>query len=165
MKILRPEEIQLVALGLPVVPANGGGGGGSSSSSSTTQTTNQVDRRQVVDSGSVGVSSDTSTVSVSILDQGAIAGAKAIAENALALVKASDQETGKTLADVLGFAKDVFTTGIGVLDKAGTQVKAQTDLISKAYDNAQGEGTQKNLVAAAALATVAVVAVKVWGKQ
>lgn len=164
MKILRPDEIQLLALGRPIVPANGGGGD-SSSSSSSSQTTNQIDRRQVVDSGSVGVSSDTSTVSVQILDGGAIAGAKSLADNALALVKASDQETGKTLADVLGFAENVFTSGLSVLDKAGAQVKANTDLVTKAYDNAQGEGTQKNLIAAAALATVAIVAVKVWGKQ
>ncbi len=162
MRLLRPEQIQLLALGLPTIPANGGGG---DSSSSTNQTTNQVDRRQVVDSGSVGVSSDTSTVTVSILDGGAIVGAKALAESALNLVKASDQETGKTLADVLGFAENVFTTGIGVLDKAGDQVAAQSEIVSKAYDNAKGEGTQKNLIAAAALATVAIVAVKVWGKS
>lgn len=162
MRILRAEQIQLLALGLPVIPANGGGGG---SSSESNQTTNQVDRRQVVDSGSVGVSSDSSTVNVSILDQGAIARAGEIADRAIALVGASDQETGKTLANVLGFAKDVFTTGIGVLDKAGTQIDRQTQLISQAYDNAKGEGTQKNLVAAAALATVAIVAVNVWGKK
>ncbi len=162
MRILRPEQIQLARLGLPLVPANGGGGGSSSSSS---QSTNQVDRRQVVDNGSVGVSSDTSTVNVSILDQGAIAGARDIAANALALVAASDQQTGQNLSTVLGFARDVFTTGIGVLDKAGKQIDAQTGLIAKAYDNAQGEGTQKNLVAAAALATVAIVAVKAWGNK
>lgn len=163
MRIYRPEEILLARLGLPMTPANGGGGE-SSSSSNTTQTTNQIDRRQVVDSGSVGVSSDTSTVHVSILDQGAIAGAKALADNALALVAASDQETSKSLANVLGFAKDVFNTGFSALDRVGTQVERQTEIVAKAYDNAQGEGTQKNLVAAAALATVAIVAVKAWGK-
>ncbi len=157
-------------------------GGGSSSSSSTTQTTNQVDRRQVVDAGSVGVSSDTSTVNVSVLDQGAIARAGEIADRAIAmaaysgqeasrnlqsvldLITASDQETGKSLSSVLGFARDVFVTGIGVLDKAGDQIDSQTALVARAYDNAQGEGTQKNMVAAAALAAVAIVAVKVWGK-
>lgn len=134
-----------------------GGGSSSSSSSTSNQTTNQIDRRQVVDSNSVGVSSDTSTVTVNVLDQGAVA-------KALELVGASDLETGKSVSSVLGFAKDVFTSGLTVLDKASKHVEQQTQLVSTAYDNAKGEGTQKNLVAAAALAAVAIVAVKVWGK-
>jgi hypothetical protein len=130
---------------------------GSSSSSSTTQTTQQIDRRLVVDSGSVGVSSDTSTVNVSVLDAGAV-------EGALELVRASDQVTGKNVADVLGFAKDVFTAGLTVLDKAGRQIETQSELVAKAYDAARGEGTQKNMVTVAAVAAVAIVAVKVWGR-
>lgn len=132
-----------------------GGGGGSSSSSS--QSTQNIDRRLVVGEGAIGFSSDGGTYEVNVLDQGAIM-------SAINLVQASDQETGKSVADVLGFARDVFTAGLTVLDKAGSQVEKQTDLVSRAYDNAQGEGTQKNLIAAAALATVAVVAIRVWGK-
>lgn len=137
-------------------------GGGSSSSS--TQTTQNIDRRLVVGEGAVGFSSDGGTYEVNILDQGAIAGAKEAIFAALNLVQASDQETGKSVNTVLGFARDVFTAGLTVLDKAGSQIEKQTSLVSQAYDNAKGEGTQKNLVAAAALATVVVVAVKVWGK-
>ena len=49
----------------------GGGGGGSTSSSNAT-TTQNTDKRQVVDGGSVGVSSDSSTVNVSVTDTGAV---------------------------------------------------------------------------------------------
>lgn len=132
-------------------------GGGGSSSSSSSQQTNQIDRRQVIDAGSVGVSSDSSTVNVNVLDQG-------IVTRALDLVQAGDQETGKSVASVLGFAKEVFASGLGVLDKAGKHVETQSALVAKAYDGAQGEGTQKNLLAVAAIASVVIVAVKVWGK-
>lgn len=135
-----------------------GPGGGGSSSSSTSQTTQNIDRRQVVDGNSIGVAADSGTLNVSVLDTGAV-------QSAIDLVKNSDQLTGKSVSDVLDFAKDVFTQGLTVLDKAGAQVQAQTALVSKAYDNAQGEGAQKNYVAAAALATVAIVAVNVWSKK
>lgn len=131
--------------------------GGGRSSSSSQQVTQNTDRRQVLDNGAVGISSDGGSVSVSVLDAGAVKGA-------LDLVNASDQRSAQSLGELLGFTKDVFTQGLGVLDKAGKQVEAQTALVAKAYDQARGEGTQKNLIAAAALATVAVVAVKVWGK-
>lgn len=137
--------------------------GGSSSSSS--QTTQQIDRRQVVSEGAVGVSSDSSTVNISVLDQGAVARAGEIAAQALELVKTSDQETGKNLSEVLGFARDVFMTGIGVLDKAGTQIERQTELVATAYDLARGEGSEKQMVTIAAVAAVALVAVKVWGRS
>ena len=49
-----------------------GGGGGSSSSSSTVTETKNTDKRQVVDNQSVGVSSDSSTVNVTMTDRDAI---------------------------------------------------------------------------------------------
>lgn len=224
---------------------------GGSSSSVSSQSVANTDRRQVVDSGSVGVSSDSSTVTVNTLDGGAIWGAQQVANNALTqmsyaaydsqalaaiaikaasdLVGSKDQQSGRTVADALdfssrtfdtaneqvqransdaiafardmgqgaldqvrmgnsdalafadraaersgdqtwrtfsdalAFSQNVFETGIGVLDKAGQQINAQTDLVAKAYDNAKGEGTQKNMVAAAALAAVALVAISVYG--
>lgn len=133
------------------------GGGGGRSSSQSSQETNNVDRRLVVDNGGIGFSSDGGTYSINVLDGGAVSGA-------LALVDASDQRTQATVNDLLGFTRDVFVSGLTVLDRAGKHVESQTALVAKAYDTAQGEGTQKNLVAAAALAAVAIVAVKVWGK-
>lgn len=141
----------------PCQQQQGGGEGGGGSSSSSSQTTQNIDRRQVVDGNSIGVAADSGTLNVQVLDTGAV-------NSAIELVKHSDQITGESVSEVLGFAKDIFNSGLTVLDKAGQQVSAQTQLVSQAYDNAKGEGTQKNLIAAAALATVAVVAIKVWGK-
>lgn len=71
-----------------------GGGGDSSSSSNQSTTTTNVDRRQVVDTGSVGISSDGSTINIQSLDQGAIAGARDIA---LASVTNNATNTAKLL--------------------------------------------------------------------
>lgn len=123
-----------------------GGGGGSSSSSSTQSTINQ-DRRIVADGGGVGISADSSTVTINALDAGAI-------ERALDFAKASDQETGKTLNQVLGLAAGVF-------DKAGRSVDASADRVAQAYSEARGTGTEKTVLIAAGLAVVAIVAIKV----
>lgn len=57
-------------------------GGGDSSSASTTQSsTTNIDKRQVVDTGSVGVTADNSTINVSATDQGAVNSALKMAEN------------------------------------------------------------------------------------
>lgn len=75
------------------------GGGGDSSSASTQSTTNiSNDRRQVVDTGSIGISSDSSSVSITSLDQGAIAGARDIALSALT----SNSTNTAKLLDVAG---------------------------------------------------------------
>jgi len=125
-----------------------GGGGSSSSASSQAQTS--IDKRLVVDSGSIGVSADSSTVTINALDAGAI-------EKAFAFATASDQETGKTLNQVLGLAADVF-------DKAGRQIESQTQLVATAYDTAKGQGSEKTVLFAAGLAVVGIVAIKVLAK-
>lgn len=107
----------------------------SSSRSTQLQTTNQTDKRVVADGGSLAVSGDQ----VTLLDGGAIAAAFDFAKH-------SDQESRKTLADTLGFARDGLAQ------------------VESAYDTARGEGTQKNLVAAAAIAAVVIVAVRAWSK-
>lgn len=191
----------------------GGGGGGSQSSSTTETTTNNYDKRVAVETG-VGLSSDSSTVTVNALDAGAVARAFDFASgtasaaslivnntaigaleavdranlssldfarganlNALDFAKdtfgkafgalaASDQETSKTLAQALEFAKTVFMSGLEVLDEAGTQINSQTELIAKAWDNAKGSGTEKQTLFYVAVGAVALVAVvTVWGKK
>lgn len=159
-------ELAFRPIGGRMTLEGGGGGSSSSSSSSSSQTTNQIDRRMVVDGGGIGINADGSVISISqtTTDFGAIESARQQVMRALALVEASDQQSGKTLSEALGFAKDVFDSGISVLDKAGEQINDQAELIAKAYDNAKGEATQKNLIAAASLAAVAIVAVKVMGR-
>lgn len=135
------------------------GGGGKESptdqSSHATTTTTQIDRRQVVDNGGIGIAGESAVIN--FLDAGAIGAAFDFAQ-------ANDQQTGTNLAKLLGFAGGVFESGLTVLDKAGAQVQAQTQLVSKAYDDAKGAGTEKTLLTTAALATVAIVAIRMWTK-
>lgn len=116
-----------------------GGGGGSSSSSSSSTSTQNIDKRLVVDNG-VGVSSDSSTVNVNALDAGAIEASFQFGRDAL------------TGADAL------LARGLQVLDKATTVADKSTALVATAYDNAKGDRTEKTLIAAASLAVVAIVA-------
>lgn len=58
------------------------GGGGSSSSNSTATKTTNTDKRLVVDNGAVGVSADSSNVTVNALDNGAVKNAFDFATNA-----------------------------------------------------------------------------------
>jgi hypothetical protein len=135
------------------------GGGGKESptdqSSHATTTTTQIDRRQVVDNGGIGIAGESAVINV--LDAGAI-------DKPFAFANANDQELTKNLDNQLGFARNIFESGLSVLDKAGQQVQLQTQLVAKAYDNAQGDGTAKTVLTVAAIASVALVAVKVWGK-
>lgn len=127
----------------------GGGGGGSSSSNSDQTTTNQ-DNRIVADSGGVGINATSSNVAVTVSDFGAV-------KAAIDLVGSTDERRTASLKDLLG-------AGLSVLDKAATQVEKQTALVAKAYDTAKGEGDQKTILAGAAIAAVALVAVKVFAK-
>lgn len=59
------------------------GGGSSSSSSASTNTTTNVDKRLVVSDSGIGLSSDSSTVHITMQDQGAIRAAGEIAARGL----------------------------------------------------------------------------------
>jgi hypothetical protein len=80
----------------PLFLAFGGGDSSSSSSSSNTTSTTNIDKRQVVDGGSVGVTSDNSTVNV--LDNGAV-------KQSIDLAKSSSELAYANLSQLLGFAK------------------------------------------------------------
>ena len=80
--IFRPEQVRLMALGLPAVPANGGG---SSSSSSSNPTTN-ADQRLTVATGGVGATASSGgsvTLNVQSLDAGSISQSFGLAHDAL----------------------------------------------------------------------------------
>lgn len=112
-------------------------GGGSSSSSSNAQQTTNVDRRQVVGESAVGVSSDSSTVNISVLDSGAIDKAGAIATQAIAAVnvgQVTQQEGFKALLDATKMAiGEVFK----VIDKNTALVGQVSTGVADAYDTAQ----------------------------
>ena len=129
-----------------------GGGGDSSSSSSNQTTTNNVDRRQVVDTGSVGISSDASTVNIQQLDQGAIAGAREIAVNAIA-------NNATNTAKLLDTAAALFQSQQQAIGVSATLANSLAAKASGTADNGlQTEDVQKNknaIMAAAALAGLA----------
>lgn len=157
------------------------GGDSLSSSSSSTSTTN-IDKRQVVDGSSVGVTSDSSTVNVSVLDHGAFADAVALADRAvtetlkasaaanalnsgdfdkvLNLTSSSTKMAGDSLDKVLGFAGSVLKlTG----DSAKVVEKSATN-ISDAYKTAAEISTGQRLVVAGGLVLAGIVAVKSFSK-
>lgn len=82
---------------VPLALYFGGGDSSSSSSSSNSTTTQNTDRRQVVDNGGIGISSDTSTVSVTLTDRDAV-------KQAIDLSKTSSELSYKNLSALLGFA-------------------------------------------------------------
>lgn len=135
----------------------GGGGGGSSSSSSTSSNTTNLDKRLVVDGGSVGVSSDSSTVNVSALDGGAIDKAGTVTMAALSTVQANDAIQGQNLGQVIGLAGDLFKGGFEALKTSQGQVNT-------AYQVAQQQQNDKttlpnNYLIAGGVALVALVAI------
>lgn len=112
--------------------------GGSSSKSYNTvaQPITNVDRRQAVAEGGIGVTSDSATVTtnVNVLDGGSIAAAFDLAKTSL------------------GFAKEQEVAGQGVL-------KQSADAVAAAYSQARGDSTLKWAVAAGIAALVGIVAV------
>lgn len=124
------------------------GGGGSSSSSNAT-TTNTTDKRMVVDQG-IGISSDSSTVTVNALDGD-------IVKKALDTVAASDATAGAGFTQLLGLADKLFTGAGAMIDKTQSASIAQLETINAAQANAQGTIDQKTMIVLAVAAAGAVV--------
>lgn len=139
----------------------------------TANTTNNLDKRLVASQSAIGLSSDNSTVSVQVLDGGAIAGA-------VNLAKQTDLTAGKNLASELGFASSTFSRAASSLDAAGTRnadaytkslgfagdlfgkafgaLDKSAGLVQSAYSESKGDGTQKQLLTVAAIGAVVIVA-------
>lgn len=127
-----------------------GGGGGSSSSSATTTQTENTDKRMVVDNG-VGVSSDSSTVTVTAVDLGAVS-------KAFEFAGASGEAVVGTLDKVLKLADTVLT---GSLKTVGDS----TSLVSQAYETAENTKTgsidQKTMMVIAGIGAAAYIATRI----
>lgn len=115
----------------------------SRSKSSSSSTISNVDKRLVVDGGSIGISADNSTVTLT--DQGAIAHAFDFAKSsnvqAFDLAKSSNVQTAKGLAAVLGLASGALRLGDDSSKRsldASREVKAAYD---KAAEIASGNTT------------------------
>ncbi|WP_175887928.1 hypothetical protein [Burkholderia contaminans] len=105
--IKRPDQIKLLALGLPDVPANRSSDSSSSSAQTTNTTTNVTDRRFVNDGGGAGVAGDNNAVWNSVsttnvsTDLGAIAGA-------MDLAKTGIQTAHEDMTTAAGLASQTF---------------------------------------------------------
>lgn len=125
------------------------GGGGSSSSSATTTQTTSTDKRMVVDNG-VGVSSDSSTVTVNAVDLDAVS-------KAFDFAGASGAAVITTMDKVLGLADTVLKGSLAT-------VKGTNDVVAQAYETARttqtGSIDQKTMMVLAGVAAVAFVAAR-----
>jgi hypothetical protein len=142
------------------------GGGGKSSTSSSTSTQN-VDKRQVNDGGSVGVTSDQSTVNVNATqtDQGTVAAAldafnKAVgfandnADRTIDLTKSNTAAVGDGIKNVLGFATQALTL---TRDNINLQTKS-ADQIGNAYKTAGDISSGNRAIATTGLVIAGIVA-------
>lgn len=132
--IRNPQQIKLMALGLPCVPANGGG---SSSSASNTTTTN-ADQRNNVGSGvgATASSGGTVTLNVSQLDGGAIAAAFGLGHDALAGI----EQFGTASMSASSHTAELAINGM-LTDSANTQ-KAYADAATSAIQAAKDASSQ-----------------------
>jgi hypothetical protein len=119
-----------------------GGESSSSSSSSNSTTTQNTDRRQVVDNGGVGISSDTSTVSVTLTDRDAV-------KQAIDLSKTSSELAYQNLSALLGFAKD----GLALADK-------NAGAVADAFKTASEISSGQKMLVTGGLLIAGIVAIK-----
>ncbi|CAN0621106.1 conserved protein of unknown function [Burkholderia multivorans] len=179
--ILRPEQIKLLALGLPAVPANGGG---SSSSASNTTTTN-ADQRNNVGSG-VGATASSGgsvTLNVNQLDGGAIAASFGLAHDALtgldqfgtssmsAVSHTAEQAMNGMLTDVAGTRAayaDAANAAIQAAQSSASQAagaySAASSQVATAYQDAK-TGNQRALVIGVLVVAALAVAAPMLAKE
>ena len=120
--ILRPEQVRLLAQGLPATPANK-----SSDSSSSNQTTNSYQDRRNAVQGGVGVSGNGNTTSTNIttLDGGAVqAGIGA----AVAGINGIGQVASNTSANMADVSKSVVDASSHLADVGLSMLQANTAL-------------------------------------
>lgn len=110
----------------------------SSSSSNTTNTTN-IDRRQVMSDGAIGITSDGSTVNVQSMDAGVV-------RAALDVVAASDATNSDGYSKLLNLTEKMFTAGGQILGKTADASLAAVSAVNSARNDAAGSIDQKTLI-------------------
>jgi len=145
--ILRPDQIKLMALGLPSTPCNIGGpevSKSDSNQSTTNTTTTNTDNRMVNDHG-VGVSGWGNVVNTS--DLGAVT-------SAFDFAKAGSENAFKSTQDALGLANNVVSSAAGLQKNAAdgllSGLGTLLDFARSTADNAKAtsDNAQKNIAAA-----------------
>ena len=132
--------------------------GGDSSSSSTSTTTNSTDRRQVVDGGSVGVSSDSSTVNVTSLDQGAIQAGTNVALAGIA-------SNATNVDHLLAAADKLFTQQQNALDMNTQLPKSLASTAQAAYADASANAQGNKPIVYAVVAVIGIAMVSMAKKK
>lgn len=149
---------QLYALGEPIGEAvtrtEGGrriygGGGGSSSSSSTATTTQNTDKRIAVEQG-IGISSDSSTITVEALDAN-------IVNKALDTVATADATSGAGFTQLLTLADRLFTGAGAVISDTQGQALKQLETLNAAGNDSRGQIDQKTMIVLAVAGAAAFV--------
>lgn len=131
--------------------------GDSSSSSSSQQSTtvNNIDRRQVIGEGGMGLASDGANVTINnqTMDAG-------IVERALDTVKAADATNGEGFTKLLSLADKLFTGAGNMVEKTQTASIAQLETINAAAADSKGQIDQKTMIVLAVAAAGALVLTK-----
>jgi len=158
MRILRPEEIALLRMGYPCIPANGGGGGGSTSSnSSQATTTTNTDKRIANGPGGI-VAQDGSSINVQSLSDDVV-------KAAFDYAAVTDAKNGAGFSKLLDVA-DKLTTKTN--DTATTLSSRFQDNVLDAFDRAKtsasGSIDQKTMIVLAGTAAAALVFMRTRGK-
>ncbi|RQP43153.1 hypothetical protein [Burkholderia ubonensis] len=178
--IKRPDQIKLLALGLPDVPANRSSS--SESKNETSTTTNVTDRRFVNDGGGAGVSGDNNSVfnsvSSTVTDLGAIAGAMDLAKTGIqathdsltSAANLADQTFNKTVDSnqtMFGINASNMMDGFSkLIDASKTVMQTAQDVnrtatqdVQQAYANAQEISNGQKFLVAGGLVIAGIVAV------
>jgi hypothetical protein len=139
----------LWSLSFCILRVSGDSDGGSGGNQTTSTTTQNTDKRQVVDGSSVGVSSDSSTVNVTATstDHESIA-------KSFDLAKTSTAATLDTLNKALGFASDNLKL---VQESAGN--------VGMAYKTASEISTGQRFLVAGGLVIAGIVAIHMIKKK
>jgi hypothetical protein len=124
---------------------NFGGGGSSSASMSTT---NNLDKRLVVGDSALGITSDNSTLTLNMLDAGAIKGA-------LDTVNMSNSIAGDGYARLISAAENMFNTSQGLI---GQTQKSVADAYSIATTDKAGTIDNRTIIVLAVAGAAALFA-------
>lgn len=145
------------------------GGSSSKKSTSTTSNTTNVDKRQVTDGGSTGLSLDGSGNVITVTDQGAVARAlgavDAASVRAFDLSKTSTEAAHDTIAEALGLVTQAFTAQQANFNKAADVLGQSADGVKEAWTQAGDTLSGNRTIVMLAIGGAAMVALTVFKKK
>ena len=130
---------------------------GAQSSSSVATTSTSMDKRIAVESG-IGISSDSSTITINALDA-------PIVNHALDAIIANDATQGASFSQLLGLADKLFTGAGAVIEKTQDTTLKQLDTINTAASNKSGAIDQKTMIVLAVAGAAVLILPKMRGTR